>query len=81
MNMYLKAYKLLISIFILSMFTGCSNKKDLQEAIATKQYAKAVAANKPKTRYAAGSGAKAVLFLRSILSDRMFDELMLSQMK
>ncbi len=42
---------------------------------------KAIRAQKPKTRYAVGGGAKLILFLRRILSDRMFDRIMLSQMK
>lgn len=42
---------------------------------------KATTSNKPKTRYATGSGAKLILFLRSILSDRIFDKMMLSMMK
>jgi short-subunit dehydrogenase len=35
----------------------------------------------PKTRYAGGYMAKPMLFLRSILSDKMFDRLLMSQMK
>ncbi len=42
---------------------------------------KAVIASKPKTRYAAGGGAKLILFMRALLSDRLFDSLMLSLMK
>lgn len=42
---------------------------------------KAVTANRPKTRYKAGFGAKPLLFLKSILSDRMFDKFMLGLMK
>lgn len=42
---------------------------------------KAVMSKCPKTRYAAGGGAKLILFMRSILSDRLFDKVMLSQMK
>jgi hypothetical protein len=38
---------------------------------------KAVQARKPKTRYATGGGARTVLFLRRILSDRAFDSVML----
>jgi hypothetical protein len=37
---------------------------------------KAVHAHKPRTRYATG-GAKQVLFLRRVLSDRTFDAMML----
>jgi short-subunit dehydrogenase len=35
-------------------------------------------AKHPRTRYAVGGGAKPILFLRSILSDRLFDKLMLT---
>lgn len=42
---------------------------------------RAVLARNPKTRYAAGGGAKPILFLRRILSDRMFDRMMLSMMR
>jgi short-subunit dehydrogenase len=42
---------------------------------------KASLAKRPKTRYATGGGAKIILLLRSLLSDRMFDKLMLGMMK
>jgi len=42
---------------------------------------KAITSVHPKTRYAAGEGAKIILFLKRILSDRLFDRLLLSQMK
>jgi len=43
--------------------------------------AKAVKAKKPKTRYVVGSLAKPLLFLRWILSDRLFDKAVMSQVK
>lgn len=42
---------------------------------------KAIEAKNPKTRYAGGYMAKPILFLRSILSDKMFDRILMSQMK
>jgi len=42
---------------------------------------KAILAKRPKTRYAVGGGAKPILFIRSILSDRMFDRFFLSMMR
>jgi NAD(P)-dependent dehydrogenase (short-subunit alcohol dehydrogenase family) len=42
---------------------------------------KAIQAGRPRTRYAAGAGAKPILFLRKVLSDRAFDQLVLSQIK
>lgn len=40
-----------------------------------------IEAIRPKTRYAGGSMAKPLLFLRSILSDKMLDRLIMSQTK
>jgi len=42
---------------------------------------KAINAKRPKTRYAAGSGARFTLLARKLLSDRIFDKTVLSQMK
>ncbi len=42
---------------------------------------RAIDSNNPRTRYAAGGGAKLVLFLKSIISDKMFDRLFLSQLE
>ncbi len=49
--------------------------------VIAKSIAKAINSNNPKTRYTVGGGAKLILFLRSILSDRLFDKLFMSQMK
>ncbi len=37
---------------------------------------RAISVGRPKTRYATGGGAKTILFLRKILSDRLMDRLM-----
>lgn len=42
---------------------------------------KAIEAKKPKTRYSGGYMAGLALFMRKILSDRLFDKMMLSQFK
>jgi short-subunit dehydrogenase len=42
---------------------------------------KAITARRPKTRYVAGAGARPMLFLKNILSDRMFDKLLLGLMR
>ncbi len=42
---------------------------------------KGIEAKSPRTRYAGASGAKVMLFLKKILSDSMFDKLVMSQMK
>ena len=46
-------------------------------SVVAKTIVKAVQARKPKTRYVTGGGAKPVLFLRRVLSDRAFDAMML----
>jgi NAD(P)-dependent dehydrogenase (short-subunit alcohol dehydrogenase family) len=46
-------------------------------SVVAKTILKAVQARKPRTRYATGGGAKPVLFIRRILSDRAFDSVML----
>ena len=42
---------------------------------------KAINAKKPKTRYVAGKMAKPLMFMRKRLSDRMFDRIIMSQVK
>ncbi|WP_410649312.1 hypothetical protein [Amycolatopsis sp. cmx-4-54] len=42
---------------------------------------KAVRARRPKTRYAAGFGAKPILFVRRVLPDRAFDALFLGALR
>ncbi len=44
--------------------------------VVARTIAKAVRAARPRTRYATGGGAQIVLFLRRVLSDRMFDRIM-----
>jgi len=39
----------------------------------------AMAARRPRTRYAAGAMAKPLIFLRWLVSDRIFDRLVMSQ--
>jgi NAD(P)-dependent dehydrogenase (short-subunit alcohol dehydrogenase family) len=46
-------------------------------SVVAKTIVKAVQARSPRTRYATGGGAKPVLFLRRMLSDRAFDAMML----
>lgn len=48
-------------------------------SVIAKTISKAVADSKPKTRYAGGSMAKPLIFLRKLLSDRLFDKLIMSQ--
>jgi len=62
------------------MLASADNRGSDPTVIA-KVIAKAAIARKPKTRYTAGEGSKLILFVKSVLSDRLFDKLMLSQMK
>ncbi|OWU84771.1 short-chain dehydrogenase [Oceanicola sp. 22II-s10i] len=41
----------------------------------------AIRATRPRTRYAVGSMAKPLIFLRGLLSDRLFDRVIMSQVK
>jgi short-subunit dehydrogenase len=58
-----------------------STKLASEPVVVAKTIVKAAMALNPKTRYATGGGAKSILFARRILSDRLFDRLMLSMMK
>ncbi|MDR9364328.1 MAG: oxidoreductase [Balneolaceae bacterium] len=48
-------------------------------SVVAEVISKAVATNKPKTRYAMGKLAKPLLFLRKYLSDKLFDKAVMSQ--
>lgn len=56
-------------------------KKQASPKVITDLVMKALRAKKPKTRYSAGTAAKPMLFMRKILSDRMFDNLFYLMMK
>jgi len=54
---------------------GTASSASPPEVVA-RTVAKALAAARPRTRYATGGGAKPILFLRAVLPDRMFDGVM-----
>lgn len=54
---------------------GSRKRQSPPELIADTIY-KAVSARRPRTRYAVGFGAKPMIFMRSLLSDRAFDGFM-----
>jgi short-subunit dehydrogenase len=58
-----------------------ADKYGSKPIVVAKTIVKAALAKRPRTRYATGGGAKVILFVHSILSDRMFDRLMLGMMK
>jgi len=43
--------------------------------------AKAIAAKRPKTRYAAGQWARLLIFVRTFFGDRIFDAALMSRMR
>jgi NAD(P)-dependent dehydrogenase (short-subunit alcohol dehydrogenase family) len=58
-----------------------ADRRGSEPVVIARVIEKAIRTPRPKTRYAAGSGASVILFLRKILSDRTFDQLVLSQLK
>lgn len=54
-----------------------ADKMGSDPVVIAKTIRKAATASRPKTRYIAGSGAYPILFAKKILSDRMFDRLMI----
>jgi short-subunit dehydrogenase len=58
-----------------------ADKHGSQPIVVAKTIVKAAISRHPKTRYATGGGAKIILFLRKILSDKMFDKMVLSVMR
>lgn len=73
-------YKELVAKHV-KMFERADGKMGSKPIVIARVIKKAVEAKSPKTRYAAGAGAKPILFLRWLLSDRMMDRLMLGMIK
>lgn len=59
-----------------SMVGEASRKRQSPPELIAETIAKAVRARRPKTRYAVGFGAKPMIFMRRLLSDRAFDGFM-----
>lgn len=59
-----------------SMVGEASRKRQSPPELIADTIAKAVTAHRPKTRYAVGFGAKPMIFMRGLLSDRAFDGFM-----
>lgn len=73
-------YKDLVAKHV-KMFERADGKMGSKPVVIAKVIKKAIDSKKPKTRYAAGAGAKPILFLRWLLSDRMMDRLMLGMIR
>lgn len=69
-------YALQANAMAQSMIGEASVNRQSPPQIIVDTIAKAVTASKPKTRYAIGFGAKPMIFMRGILSDRVFDGMM-----
>lgn len=70
------AYAVQANAMAQSMVGEASVKRQSPPQLIADTIAQAVTAAKPKTRYAVGFGAKPMIFMRSILSDRGFDGMM-----
>jgi 1,6-anhydro-N-acetylmuramate kinase len=58
-----------------------ADKRASLSTVVANAIVKAATAYHPRTTYATGGGPRMILFLRSVLSDRMFDRLMLGLMR
>ena len=56
-------------------------KMGAEPIVIAKAIKKATLAPKPKTHYAAGAGAPLIIWVRKHVSDRLFDKIMMSQIK
>jgi short-subunit dehydrogenase len=73
------AYKEAVNKFA-EAFKG-TEAKNSEPIVIARLIQKAIEAKSPKTRYSAGYMAKPSLFMRKILSDKIFDTMMMSQVK
>lgn len=63
------------------MFERADEQMGSKPIVIARAIKKAIDSKNPKTRYSVGGGAKLILFMRRILSDRMFDRMLLSMIK
>lgn len=63
---------------IVKMYTSMKGSEPI---VIAKLIKKGIEAKSPKTRYIGGAMAKPMLFLRKLLPDKMFDSIVMSQMK
>ncbi|MDX3910606.1 MAG: hypothetical protein QHC67_12420 [Sphingobium sp.] len=60
------------------MAKACTGQQLSDPSVIAQTVVRAVTADKPQTRYAAGYMAKPILFLRLPLPDRLFDRMIAS---
>jgi short-subunit dehydrogenase len=63
------------------MLKKADGKMGAEPIVIAKTIEKAILSHKPKTRYAAGGGASLIIGVRKHVSDRLFDRIMMSQIK
>lgn len=63
---------------IVKMYSGMKGSEPI---VIAKLIKKSIEAKNPKTRYAGGAMAKPMLFMRKLLPDKLFDKIIMSQMK
>lgn len=56
-------------------------KNSVEPVVIAKLIRRGIEAKKPKTRYIGGAMAKPMLFMRKLLPDKLFDKMIMSQMK
>lgn len=64
-----------------SKMYAATAKNASEPIVIAKLIKKGIESNCPKTRYVGAAGAKMMLFLRRVLSDKVFDKMVMSQMK
>jgi short-subunit dehydrogenase len=72
-------YKKLVQALAKVTKDSYDNNAASPPSVIAKEISKAIHANRPKTRYAAGKMAKPLLFIRRYFSDRIFDKAIMSQ--
>lgn len=65
---------------VINMYNNM-DKRASDPVVIAELIKRGIEAKNPKTRYAGASGAKLMLFFRKILSDKLFDRMVMSQMK
>ena len=65
---------------IYKMYTEMT-KNAVEPVVIAKLIKKGIEAKNPKTRYIGGAMARPMLFMRKLLSDKLFDKILMSQMK
>lgn len=74
-------YENMVQAYLSGVSNLLTGSPSNQPEVIAQTISKAVNSKKPKIRYISGKFAKMSIFLRTILSDRMFDRMVMSMMK